>query len=63
MPQTEVKVHPDSSTGTQVLIYEFLDSESGSVVYQIPSQQILGLMKAIQQQLERLTSAAANKND
>lgn len=54
--QTEVKVHPDNSTGAQVLIYEFRNSKSGSLVYQIPSEQILGLMRTIQQQLHRLTS-------
>ncbi len=56
IPQTEVKVHRDNSTGAQVLIYEFRNSQFGSLVYQIPSEQILGLMKTIQQQLHRLTS-------
>ncbi len=55
-PETEVKVHPDNSTGVQVLVYQFLNTKSGSVVYQIPSEQLLGLMKTIQQQLQRLGS-------
>ena len=55
-PQTEVKVHPDNSTGVQILVYQFLNAKSGTVVYQIPSEQLLGLMKTIQQQLQRLGS-------
>ena len=59
--QTEVRVHSDTSTGQSVLIHQFVDSRSGSLVFQVPSEQILGLMQAIQRQLERLSPNTPGK--
>src|SRR6266700_7069797 len=51
-----VKVHSDTSTGSPILVYEFMDSRSGSVVFQIPSDQMLNLVQDIRQRLQRMAA-------
>lgn len=51
-----VKVHADTSTGSSILVYEFVDSRSGSLVFQIPSAQMLKLVQDIRQRLERMAA-------
>lgn len=51
-----VKVHSDTTTGTPILVYEFLDSNSGAVVFQIPSDQMLSLVQDIRQRLQRMAA-------
>jgi hypothetical protein len=52
-----VKVHADTSTGSSILVYEFVDSRSGSLVFQIPSAQMLKLVQDIRQRLERMAAS------
>ena len=49
-----VKVHSDTTTGSPILVYEFMDARSGSVVFQIPSDQMLNLVQDIRQRLQRM---------
>jgi len=51
-----VEVHSDTSTGSPILVYEFMDSRSGSLVYQIPSAQMLHLVQDIRQRLQRMAA-------
>jgi hypothetical protein len=51
-----VKVHSDTSTGSSIMVYEFVDSRSGSLVFQIPSAQMLNLVQDIRQRLERMAA-------
>jgi hypothetical protein len=51
-----VKVHSDTSTGSPILVYEFVDSISGSLVFQIPSDQMLNLVQDIRQRLQRMAA-------
>ena len=53
-PQEEVKVQRDMATGEHV--YQFIDGKSGSVILQIPTEQILDFIREIQQQQARLAS-------
>lgn len=54
-PQEVVNVHTDTSTGEKILVYDFVDSQSGELIYQIPSQQMLDLARAIEQRFEQGT--------
>jgi hypothetical protein len=38
------------------MVYEFVDSRSGSLVFQIPSAQMLNLVQDIRQRLERMAA-------
>ncbi len=51
-----VKVHSDTSTGSPILVYEFVDAISGSVVFQIPSDQMLSLVQDIRQRLQQIAA-------
>ena len=51
-----VKVHSDTSTGSPILVYEFVDSRSGALVFQIPSAQMLNLVQDIRQRLQRMAA-------
>jgi hypothetical protein len=35
------------------VVYRFVDKETGEVVYQIPSEEVLNIMQGIQEQLQR----------
>ena len=49
-------MHSDTSTGSSIMVYEFVDSRSGSLVFQIPSAQMLNLVQDIRQRLERMAA-------
>lgn len=51
--QQVVKVHSENSTEPPILVYEFVDSRSNSVIVQIPSEQMLSLVQDIRQRLHR----------
>ncbi len=59
--QQVVKVHSDNSTEPPILVYEFVDSRSNSVIVQIPSQQMLSLVQDIRQRLHTMTERAARQ--
>lgn len=50
MSQDEVRVQRDSGVNSQIVI-KYLDSK-GNLILQIPSSQVLGLARAIEQALE-----------
>ena len=52
-----VQVHSDTSTGSAILVYEFVDSKSGSLVFQIPSAQMLNLVQDIRQRLQKMAAS------
>lgn len=49
-----VEVHSDTSMGLPLPVYQFVDSRSGSVVLQIPSEQMLKLVQDIRQRLQQM---------
>ena len=53
-PAEEIKLQRDSSTGRQ--IYQFIDSKSGLLILQIPSEQMLNFIHEVQQEWEHLTA-------
>lgn len=59
MSQDEVRVQRDSGVNGQIVI-KYLDSE-GNLILQIPSSQVLGLARAIEQALE--DGAQARKSE
>jgi hypothetical protein len=58
LPQDEVQVQRDAETNGEVVI-KYLD-RTGSVILQVPSSQMLGVTRAIEQGLEQETKARAN---
>jgi hypothetical protein len=56
IPAEVVKVHSDTSSGSPILVYEFVDAKSGSLVFQIPSDQMLSLVQDIRQRLQRMAA-------
>jgi len=56
IPHEVVKVHSDTSTGSPIQVYEFVDARSGSVVFQIPSDQMLNLVQDIRQRLQQMAA-------
>lgn len=52
-PEDEVKVQFDKTMNDNVLIYQFLDKQSGDVVRQIPSTQVLSIVHEIQAELQK----------
>lgn len=54
MPEEVVEVHSDTSMGLPMPVYQFVDSKSGSVVLQIPSEQMLKLVQDIRQRLQQM---------
>lgn len=61
MPQDEVQVQRDSSTNGDIVI-KYLD-HSGEVVLQIPSSQVLGVARAIDEELALEAKARANAGE
>ena len=59
MPDVVVKMHSDTSMGLPMTIYQFVDSKSGSVVLQIPSEQMLKLVQDIRQRLQQMQDKLA----
>jgi hypothetical protein len=57
LPEDEVQVQRDAETNGEVVI-RYLD-HSGSVILQLPSSQMLGLTRAIEQGLEQQAKARA----
>jgi hypothetical protein len=55
-PQEVVKVHSDDSTGMPIMVYQFVDSKSNSVILQVPSEQMLSLVQEIRQRLSEIAS-------
>ena len=51
MPEDEVQVQRDSGTNGEIVI-RYID-RSGDVILQVPSSQVLGVSRAIHQDLER----------
>ena len=51
-----VKVHVDTSSGSRILVYEFVDAQSGDLIFQIPSDQMLNLVQDIRQRLQRMAA-------
>jgi hypothetical protein len=47
----EVKVQRDTST--HVMIYQFVNQQSGSLVLQVPSKEVLDLTRGIQESLQK----------
>jgi hypothetical protein len=58
MPQDEVQVQRDNETNGAIVV-KYLD-HSGSVILQVPSSQVLGLMRAIDQDFQEAAKARAN---
>lgn len=61
MPQDEVQVQRDSETNG-VIVIKYLD-HSGSVVLQVPSSQVLGMMRAIDQDFAEKAKARSEQAD
>lgn len=55
-PDAVVNVHPDTSTGQQILVYEFVNPKSGALIFQIPSEQMLNLVQVIRQRLQQMAA-------
>lgn len=53
-PEVVVEMHSDTSMGLPMAVYEFIESKSGSVVLQIPSEQMLKLVQHIRQWLREM---------
>jgi len=60
VPTEEVEMQRDPPTGEP--LYQFIDRRSGSLILQIPSEQMLNFMREIQQQWQQLTSKPAGKS-
>ena len=58
MPQDEVQVQRDSATNGDIVI-KYVD-QHGDLVLQIPSSQVLGVARAIDQELEQEAKARAS---
>ena len=58
-PTEEVKVQSDPLTGEQV--YQFIDRKSGSLILQIPTEQMLNFIRDVQQQWDKLISTSVDK--
>ena len=52
-PENEVKVQVDKTANDNILIYQFLDKQSGDVVMQLPSTQVLSIVHEIQAELQK----------
>jgi uncharacterized FlaG/YvyC family protein len=51
-PQDEVKVEWDKQFKDDVMIYQLLDKQSGALVLQVPSQEVLSVAHAINESLQ-----------
>lgn len=61
IPQDEVQVQRDSETNG-VIVIKYLD-HSGSVILQVPSSQVLGMMRAIDQDFAEKGKARSEPAD
>lgn len=52
-PEDEVQVQFDKTMNDNILIYQFLDKQSGDVVMQLPSTQVLSIVHEIQAELQK----------
>ena len=52
-PENEVKVQFDKTMNDNILIYQFLDKQSGDVFRQLPSTQVLSIVHQIQAELQK----------
>jgi uncharacterized FlaG/YvyC family protein len=52
-PDDEVKVQFDKTMNDNILIYQFLDKQSGDVIMQLPSTQVLSIVHEIQAELQK----------
>lgn len=59
IPQYEVKVQFDKQMNDGILIYQFLDKQSGNLVMQLPSTQVLSVVHEIQSELQQSVSGHA----
>ena len=55
-PEDEVTVQFDKPMNDDILIYQFLDKQSGSLILQVPSSQVLGVAHEIQNELQQQAS-------
>jgi uncharacterized FlaG/YvyC family protein len=65
-PQDEVKVQRDKQFDDGVMVYQLLDKQSGTLVLQVPSRQVLSVAHAISESLQADTAkqeAASAAND
>ncbi|HEY1802294.1 MAG TPA: hypothetical protein VGG46_15315 [Terriglobales bacterium] len=56
-PEDEVQVQFDKTMNDNILIYQFLDKQSGDVVMQLPSTQVLSIVHEIQAELKKNLAA------
>ncbi len=54
IPEEVVEVHSETSMGLPLPVYQFVDPKSGSVILQIPSDQMLKLVQDIRQRLQQM---------
>ena len=60
-PEDEVKVQFDKPMNDDILIYQFLDKQSGSLVMQFPTTQVLGVAHEIQEELQQKNISEPNE--
>lgn len=62
-PEDEVTVQFDKPMNDNILIYQFLDKQSGNLILQVPSSQVLGVVHEIQSELrEQATQEQAQQS-
>jgi hypothetical protein len=59
IPEDEVKVQWDTPMSDYIVIYQFLNQQSGSLILQEPSEQMLSVIHQIQELLRSTARAAA----
>jgi hypothetical protein len=58
-PQDEVRVQWDNPMADYVMIYQFVNQQSGSLVLQIPDDQVLSLIHQVREMLQNTEQQAA----
>ena len=58
-PEDEVKVQFDKTANDNILIYQFLDKQSGDVVMQLPSTQVLSIVHESRQNCKKASRSKA----
>ena len=61
MPQDEVEVQRDSEANDEIVI-KYMD-QSGNVILQVPSSQVLGMVRAIDQDFQREERVRTNASE
>jgi hypothetical protein len=59
VPEDEVHVHWDTPMADYIMIYQFVNQQSGSLILQEPDQAILSLIHQIRTMLENTAQQAA----